>query len=187
PWGGRGGDGASAARAPWAISPLVRVVLADLVFTLDHLHRVLRPECERIDRACGPAPAVLAVVVAGPRRIACHDDLDGTAVALPFVPLLLCAHEPPFACRGARITRSRASTEPRRQPSWRRVARARRAHGERAPRRRCARARARPRRGSRDLSIAPQPAPDRPQPREPADCPGRRGAANRARRASARE
>src|SRR5690349_3690654 len=89
--------------APLAIRPLVHVELADLVFTLDHLHRLRRPEGECIDWASGPAPAVRAVAVAGPGRVACDDDLDGTAEALPFIRLVICAHEPLPLSHGGRI------------------------------------------------------------------------------------
>src|SRR5215213_8055433 len=80
--------------APLAVGPLIHVELADLVFTLDHLHRLRRPQSEGIDGASRPASARTAVVVAGSRRIARDDDLDGTAVALPFIRPRICAHEP---------------------------------------------------------------------------------------------
>src|SRR3954470_7214320 len=69
----------SADLAPLAVGRLVHVELTDLVLTLDHLDRLRRPQSECIDGAGGPAPARNAVVVAGSRRIACDNDLDGTA------------------------------------------------------------------------------------------------------------
>src|SRR5207248_7626825 len=84
----------SADLAPLAVATLVHVELADQLFTLDYLHRIRRPECECVDRTRGPAPAGDAVVVASGNRIACDDDLDGTTEALPFILLLICAHDP---------------------------------------------------------------------------------------------
>src|SRR5690242_20370233 len=76
---------AAAGLAPLPVGVLVLVVLVDLVFALGDLDRVGRPEREGVDRAGGPAPAFLAMAVAGGRRIA--RDLDGhcTAEALSLV------------------------------------------------------------------------------------------------------
>src|SRR5215831_12818540 len=82
----------SANLAELAVGPLVHVELADLVFTLDHLYRLRRPQSECINGASRPAPAGRAVVVASSGGVSCNDDLDGTAVALPFICLLICAH-----------------------------------------------------------------------------------------------
>src|SRR5882672_6025261 len=88
---------AAAGLAPLPVALLVRVVLADLVFSLRHLDRLGLPERECVDRAGGPAPAGGAVAVAGALRIARDRDLDGTAVALPFKGLLILAHASPLA------------------------------------------------------------------------------------------
>jgi hypothetical protein len=110
---------ASTGLAPLAICPLIQVELADLVFTLDYLHRLRRPESKCIDRGRGPASAGHAVAVANPRRIACDDDLDGTTKALPFIGLLICAHESlPFAWRpDRRVVRVQANLEKREGPT----------------------------------------------------------------------
>src|SRR5215212_5722531 len=83
---------AAAGLTPLPVGALVGVVLADLVLPLDDLDRVGGPERECVDRAGGPAPAGLAVAVAGALRIAGDDDLDGAAIALAFVGLLIRAH-----------------------------------------------------------------------------------------------
>src|SRR5262249_15728592 len=82
----------SAALAPLAVAQLVHVELADLLFTLDHPHRLRRPQSEGVDGASRPTPAWDAVIVAGSCRVACDDDLHGTAVAPPLIRLLFCAH-----------------------------------------------------------------------------------------------
>src|SRR5215216_5377576 len=82
---------AAAGLAPLPVGALVGVVLADLVLPLDDLDRVVGPERECVDRAGGPAPAGLAVAVAG-LRVAGDDDLDGAAIALAFVGLFIRAH-----------------------------------------------------------------------------------------------
>src|SRR5881397_1410322 len=83
---------AAAGLAPLAVAPLVRVVLADLVFSLGHLDRLGLPERECVDRAGGPAPARLAMAVAGALRIPRDFNRDGAAVALPFVGPFILAH-----------------------------------------------------------------------------------------------
>src|SRR3954447_24416989 len=83
---------AAADLAPLPVAPLVRVVLADLVFSLGHLDRLGLPERECVDRAGGPAPAGLAMAVAGFLRIPRDFDPDRAAVALPFEGLFILAH-----------------------------------------------------------------------------------------------
>src|SRR5215211_6881996 len=106
---------AAAGLAPLPIAPLVRVVLADLVFPLGHLDRLRLPECERVDRAGGPAPTGGAMAVAGALRVARDLDRDSAAVALPLVGLLILIHE--FSLRSSarrtaieRLQRSGAQT-----------------------------------------------------------------------------
>src|SRR5438105_10307201 len=83
--------------APLAIALLGLVVLADLVFSLSHPHRLGLPEREGVDRAGGPASAVGAMAVAGAHRFTRDDDRDGAARTLAGERLLILAHGPPFA------------------------------------------------------------------------------------------
>src|SRR6266487_3649113 len=84
---------AAADLAPLPVAPLVLVVLADLVFSLGHLDRLGLPERECVDRGGRPAPAGGAMAVASALRIACDDNRDGAAEALPFEGLFVLAHE----------------------------------------------------------------------------------------------
>ena len=88
---------AAADLAPLPIAPLVLVVLADLVFSLGHLDRLGPPGRERVDRARGPAPTRGAMAVASALRIACDDNRDSTAEALPFEGLSSWLMSSPFA------------------------------------------------------------------------------------------
>src|SRR5215208_2029453 len=83
---------ATAGLAPLPVGLLVLVVLADLVLALGHLDRLGLPEREGVDRAGRPAPAILAVAVAGTLGIARDFDLHGSAEALSGVRLFF-AHE----------------------------------------------------------------------------------------------
>src|SRR5512133_2411944 len=112
---------AAAGLAPLPVAPLVRVVLADLVFSLGHLDRLGLPERECVDRAGGPAPARLAMAVAGALRIPRDFNRDGAAVALPLECLLILAHEFPFArVQGESRSRLQRSGGHVRPPSQRR-------------------------------------------------------------------
>src|SRR3954453_14968301 len=84
---------AAAGLAPLAVGLLVLVVLVDLVLALRDLDCVVRPEREGVDRSGRPAPAVLAVAVAGACRLAGDLDLDGTAHALALVRRRIRAHQ----------------------------------------------------------------------------------------------
>src|SRR5256714_11823785 len=84
---------AAAGLAPLPVAPLVRVVLANLVFSLGHLDRLGLPERECVDRAGGPAPTGGAMAVAGALRVARHFNRDGAAEALPLVGLCILIHE----------------------------------------------------------------------------------------------
>jgi hypothetical protein len=99
---------AAADLAPLPKAPLVLVVLADLVFSLGHLDRLGLPERECVDRARGSAPTRGAMAVASALRIACDDNGDSTAEALPFEGLFILAHE--FSLR----SRSRRDIAPTR-------------------------------------------------------------------------
>src|SRR4030095_14562711 len=84
---------AAAGLAPLPIALLVRVVLADLVFSLGHLDRLGLPERECVDGAGGPAPTGSAMAVASALRIARDDNRDSAAEALPLESLFILAHE----------------------------------------------------------------------------------------------
>src|SRR4051794_25271624 len=84
---------AAAGLAPLPVALLVRVVLADLVFSLGHLDRLGLPERESVDRAGGPAPTRVAMAVAGGLGIPRYFNRDGAAVALAFVGLFILAHD----------------------------------------------------------------------------------------------
>src|SRR5947207_5766174 len=93
---------AAADLAPLPVAPLVRVVLTDLVFSLGHLDRLGLPERECVDRAGGPAPACLAMAVAGALRIPIDFNRHGAAVTLPFECLFSLAHEASSRLRSGR-------------------------------------------------------------------------------------
>src|SRR6476620_6504280 len=84
---------AAADGAPLPIAPLVVVVLADLVRSLGHLDRLGLPERECIDRTGRPTSTGGAVTVASALRIPRDLNRDSAAEALPFVSLLIRAHQ----------------------------------------------------------------------------------------------
>ena len=88
---------AAADLAPLPVTPLVLVVLADLVFSLGHLDRLGLPERECVDRAGGPAPTGGAMAVPSALRIAGDDNRDSAAEALPVEGLFILAHESPLS------------------------------------------------------------------------------------------
>src|SRR5438128_5746886 len=94
---------AAADCAPLAVTALVLVVLADVVFSLRHLDRLRLPEREGVHGPGGPASTRGAVTVARALWVARDGDLDGTAVALPFEGLLILAHARVFpSCSSTR-------------------------------------------------------------------------------------
>src|SRR5213592_3550497 len=107
---------AAAGLAPLPVAPLVRVVLADLVFSLGHLDRLGLPEGECVHRARGPASARLAVAVAGALRIPRDFNRDGAAVALPLESLFILAHEFSVRSRSRRDIAQAVSRSKRRFP-----------------------------------------------------------------------